>query len=69
MNVQDFEALALVEKVDYVRSNGRLLHTEIRGNMMIMLYWTEHLVLEVFVLINPREVYEVKGFDRFRYAA
>ena len=69
MNLQDFEALGLEEKIHHVRKHGKLLHTEIRGNMSIMLFWTDRLVVEVFLLINPRKVYEIKGFDRFLYAA
>jgi hypothetical protein len=69
MTVKEFEGLSFNEKVNFLKKNATLVHSLIRGEMLISLYWSNELIFEVFHVKDTASIYEIKGFDRFKYAA
>ncbi len=69
MTIDGFEGLDMNGKVKYLRKNAVLIHSLIRGNMIISLFWTKDLIFEVFKTKNNREIYDIKSYNRFEYAA
>lgn len=64
-----FNQLDRQTQLAYLKREGKLVDSVIRGNFLISLYWTKELIFEVFIRRNTSEVTEIKIYDRNKYAA
>ncbi len=69
MNISNFNKLSPNRKVSYIKKHAVLVQRIIRSEFVISLYWSRELIFEVFYFRKDFSIFEVKSYDRRKYAA
>lgn len=69
MTIDGFEGMSMDGKIKHLQGNAILIHSLIRGNLIISLFWSKDLIFEVFKTKNNGKIYDIKTYNRFEYAA
>lgn len=68
MTTKSFCDMPPKTQMDHLKQSATLVHKIIKGNLVISLYWSKDFIYEVLSSKNNQTNFEIKCYDRFKYA-